>query len=205
MTTAQQLINNVMLYKQSSASTKNMVNNKLPCYCVYLGQSNYPDQSNLSAQNIYPHISSVAFFSQKIKPDFFFVLALLLGNNDEAYNLMDIMFSNLNPPPVQWSDIVEYLAYVKGIYFVNVSDANFNLFANSFVPKSIKFLIFSKSNKTILNQVMSLSSYLDHAAIIHPSSRNINKNTMDWVKQYVTQTFTGQIPNSNLSYTDFMI
>lgn len=152
----------------------------------------------------------MAFFSKKSKPDLFFVLAILLGSNEAACDLIDCVNSKQQIAPVSWNDIVKYLAMVKGIYFVNHNDNGFTAFQNALANDgAVKYLVFSstygirKTVNGILRHQRDLAAF-----IIHPSTVNLNARPTFWFRQYVLNQFNGPIDPGNkggLTYNDFQI
>ncbi len=174
-------------------------------YRVFLGIRGYPDKSNmLSSCGLYKSHhkkgGQVAFFSNKTKPEMLIVFAILFGSNEQAYKFVKYMNSN---PSISWSDIIEYLAINKGVYFKNI-ETDFKTFQKNIGSNTVLYLLFSNNNKYI-SQVQKLQNCIDYANVIHPSSRNINTNTMTWFNQYVLNDFNGKINQSNLTYRQFQI
>lgn len=206
---AKELVREVIEYKNSKTIE---LTEPFNTYRVFLGISDYPDGSNItSIAGYYRYLNEVAFFSKKSKPDLFFVLAILLGGNEAAYDLIDCVNSKKQIAPVSWNDIVEYLAMVKGIYFINYNDNCFAAFRNALPSTAIvKYLVFSSSViiRNLFNGNGFLKSNNSAAFIIHPSARNLNEHPSFWFRQYVLNQFNGPINSSNkggLTYNDFQI
>lgn len=210
MITAEKLLCRVEEYKNrkkdkndNSTDTENCSRKDLR---VFLGLSEYPDGSNLKTNvGMYSYVNEVAFFSSKEKPDLYFVLAILMGSLSEAQELI----CKINRDPqvnVSWDDVIEYLATQENMYFVNFDNVGFKQFTGKIIANHLHAicLLFS-SNQNRIAELIKINAFDDHAAVIHPSSKNLNSNSDQWITQYALCEYNGQINGSKLKYSDFQL
>lgn len=110
------------------------------------------------------------------------------------------------------SDLAEYLAFQRHIFFFNVEDNYFtnvvSIIKNKYLK--IKILKLFKKNSSSFKNLNALKTLLTDkkvrcAKIIHPSIKNLNKRTKnEWINTYIINNYKGSI-NGKLKYSDFTI
>lgn len=195
MITAIKLISDVSNYKKKNKKT--LESSKHSKIRVYLGIDSYPNQCNLSSKfGLYKYSNYVAFFANQLKIELYFVLGILMGSYSESYELIKKIYGG--NAGVCWDDIIEYLADMKRIYFLNYNDMKFGSFDRHAGNKAVDYLVFSTSLK---NEIKNLNSTNSCTFLLHPGPRNFNSHPSQWFDTYVLLgRNNGTNGNAKLSY-----